>query len=171
MASWARPYLLKRRGGTNGSGYWYYRLRGEKTYHTTGEKTRARAEDFAVRRFRETERSQTAEDLLVGAEPVRTFGSLQEWARDVWEALEPRERIAVLYTFHRARCHYCGQGVHLARWRDTKSNERATIDHKIPLVGGGPDTFDNSVLACQKCNTAKNATSYKRFVLMQSRDD
>jgi len=34
-----------------------------------------------------------------------------------------------------------------------------TIDHKIPLSKGGPDTADNIVLSCKSCNSKKGAKS------------
>ena len=36
-----------------------------------------------------------------------------------------------------------------------KKGERATVDHKIPVVGGGSDSFDNLTLACHECNVKK----------------
>ena len=38
-----RPYLLFKRDNV-----WYYRFAGEKTFHTTGQKTRSKAEDFII---------------------------------------------------------------------------------------------------------------------------
>lgn len=45
-------------------------------------------------------------------------------------------------------CQYCGK--HLSR-------EDSTIDHVIPKSKGGGTTWDNVVLACQKCNVKKAA--------------
>lgn len=36
----SKPILYHKR-----KGYWYYKLRGEKTFHTTGKRTKAEAED------------------------------------------------------------------------------------------------------------------------------
>ena len=47
-----RPYLLFKRGR-----YWYYRFAGEKTFHTTGQKTRSEAEAFMVELLRSAEDS------------------------------------------------------------------------------------------------------------------
>ena len=38
-----RPYLLFKRGHL-----WYYRLAGERTFHTTGQRIRSKAEDFVI---------------------------------------------------------------------------------------------------------------------------
>lgn len=55
--------------------------------------------------------------------------------------------------FHRDnfRCYYCKrhkndfpEGVHL------------TLDHKIPYIDGGDDSFDNLVTACSDCNGGKS---------------
>ncbi|GAA1563077.1 HNH endonuclease [Actinomadura kijaniata] len=42
----------------------------------------------------------------------------------------------------RGRCQYCGGRGH-------------TIDHVVPQSRGGPDTWENTVLACGKCNNRK----------------
>ena len=45
-----RPFLLFKR-----SKYWYYRIAGEKTFHTTGKKTRGKAEAYVVELLRSIE--------------------------------------------------------------------------------------------------------------------
>ena len=45
-----RPFLLFKRGQL-----WYYRLAGEKTFHTTGQTARGKAEAFVVELLRNTE--------------------------------------------------------------------------------------------------------------------
>ena len=52
-------------------------------------------------------------------------------------------------------CSYCGR--HLPG--------KLTEDHVIPLVRGGPDTFDNIVQACHACNNAKGSKSLLMFLL------
>lgn len=42
------------------------------------------------------------------------------------------------------RCQYCG-----------RRNVSLTIDHVIPKVKGGPDTWENLVAACVQCNNKK----------------
>ena len=44
-----RPYLLFKRRK-----YWYYRLTGKKTFHTTGKKTRSEAEKYMFELLRST---------------------------------------------------------------------------------------------------------------------
>jgi len=45
-----------------------------------------------------------------------------------------------------ARCYYCK--------RELRAST-ATVDHRIPLSGGGLDNNNNRVLACADCNRAK----------------
>lgn len=47
------------------------------------------------------------------------------------------------------RCRYCGQ---LVNWRDRRGPRSATYDHVDPYGG---NTFDNLVVACRSCNSAK----------------
>ena len=50
-------------------------------------------------------------------------------------------------------CHWCGCEtflVHVNTW------DRATIDHVIPRSHGGPDTADNLVNACNRCNNRRD---------------
>ena len=59
-----------------------------------------------------------------------------------------------------ARCHYCNRTGHL----DMGPDERAWwIDHMKPIARGGPDTEDNLVLACKRCNLAKGVQPYEQF--------
>lgn len=78
------------------------------------------------------------------------------------------------------RCHYCD--VLLIRWTydplkrgiqpttDYMRNEHgylvgyATLDHKKPIVCGGHDSEENTVLACAHCNAAKGHMDYDDFV-------
>jgi 5-methylcytosine-specific restriction endonuclease McrA len=46
-------------------------------------------------------------------------------------------------------CRYCGCRV---SWSDRRSHVGATYDHVIPR---GPETLDNLVVACRRCNTKK----------------
>lgn len=47
------------------------------------------------------------------------------------------------------RCRYCGAKV---RWTDRRGPAGATYDHVIPR---GPNTVENLVVACRRCNTVK----------------
>ncbi len=54
-----------------------------------------------------------------------------------------------LLGLYRNRCAYCG-----------KRNKRLTVDHIVPLVGGGTNTIDNIVPACSRCNSSKGANGW-----------
>lgn len=49
----------------------------------------------------------------------------------------------VRQTLSTGHCHYCG------------SSDRLGIDHVIPLHAGGPNTRENIVAACLRCNASK----------------
>lgn len=144
------PYLLRKRE----TGYWFFKLPDMRNYRTTGKTTKAEA-------------MQVVQEQLMRPPEVIAMevdeSSLSRWASSSWRHLGPRERIAVLYTIYLGRCHYCHGVVRLSGWRDVKSVERATLDHKIPLVGGGPDTFENAILSCQPCNVRKGPVSYDTY--------
>ena len=47
---------------------------------------------------------------------------------------------------YNGKCAYCGQ----------ICIEKYHIDHKIPLVKGGGNEFENLALSCPRCNLSKN---------------
>ena len=51
-----------------------------------------------------------------------------------------------LYTRDRGICSYCLEII---------DYEQATNDHIVPVSKGGPTTWENCTLACQKCNNSK----------------
>ena len=60
------------------------------------------------------------------------------------------------------RCAYCAQRV---------EPEHATIDHVIPRGRGGPNSWENRVMACQPCNEKKGQTSDQRGKLLVGRHE
>ena len=52
-------------------------------------------------------------------------------------------------------CQYCGKTI-------TEYGD-ATVDHIIPQSRGGKDTYENLVLACKSCNSAKGNRTAKEF--------
>jgi hypothetical protein len=59
-----------------------------------------------------------------------------EWSTAIREYIKERERPS--------ECLYCG------------SKQNISTDHLIPRSKGGPDTADNAVTACKKCNSSKS---------------
>jgi 5-methylcytosine-specific restriction endonuclease McrA len=59
------------------------------------------------------------------------------------------------YRKFNAKCQICGVKVVLS---DVHDENRATVDHKIPLSKGGLHVEDNVQLACWKCNCSKADT-------------
>lgn len=49
------------------------------------------------------------------------------------------------------KCHYCGK------------KSKLTIDHVIPIAGGGSHTLDNIVFACHTCNSEKRDLPANEF--------
>ncbi|MBD2663575.1 HNH endonuclease [Richelia sinica] len=62
-------------------------------------------------------------------------------AERMWK-VPPVNRREVLRRDHHV-CQYCG------------SNKRLTLDHVIPRSRGGTHTWDNVVIACERCNSRK----------------
>jgi integrase len=54
------PYLLKRRGK-----YWYFRLAGQKTFHSTEQVLRSHAEEWVIKRLQELEKRATPADVTL----------------------------------------------------------------------------------------------------------
>jgi len=64
------------------------------------------------------------------------------------------------------RCHYCNTEMHLKKQetavRKGMLDTMATLDHIQPVLEGGI-LYDNSVLACHKCNNARAHMDYEQF--------
>lgn len=60
------------------------------------------------------------------------------------------------------KCFYCGCEVSdkVRSWKDN----RATIDHKVPLAEGGGWHEDNLICACRRCNNLKGDMKFDEFV-------
>ncbi len=50
-------------------------------------------------------------------------------------------------------CHWCNRATLLS---GTIAPDQATVDHRIPRGRGGPDTIQNVVSACRRCNDERN---------------
>lgn len=54
-------------------------------------------------------------------------------------------------------CQICGKATPRER-RGTRYSNAPEIDHRVPLVQGGPHTYANVQCACRACNAAKGGT-------------
>lgn len=55
------------------------------------------------------------------------------------------------------------------RWQLLDGHALAHRDHVHPIARGGPDTLDNMVLACERCNRIKKATPLLLFLALRAR--
>jgi len=60
-----------------------------------------------------------------------------------------------VYDLYNSTCLYCGD------------KEDLTIDHIVPLNGGGPHCQDNLVIACRSCNASKSDTPLEEWIQMR----
>lgn len=87
------------------------------------------------------------------------------WYAKRWNKFNYREKISILFFLFEGKCNYCGNDVIIPENRKYfKSENRAVIDHTIPVVGGGSNSFDNLVLSCQKCNMEKLDKSPEEYM-------
>ena len=87
-----------------------------------------------------------------------------DWILSRWNCLNSRERQAIVFVLYKGKCVYCNTEVRLPTYREKFSPDRATLDHKIPHVAGGSDSFDNIILACNKCNQMKADKDEDKFL-------
>ena len=73
---------------------------------------------------------------------------IKNWERKIGPSAE------AIYYRDGCKCQYCGIPLTIAE---------ITRDHVIPESKGGPTTFDNLVLACQKCNQDKGSSMGKEW--------
>lgn len=72
------------------------------------------------------------------------YGSYWQLARKVAFNIHLRTRLSEAQNH---RCCYCTRLTY-----QKVGKEQATIEHVIPRSRGGPHTFDNTVMACRRCN-------------------
>lgn len=160
------PYVLTKRDGK----HWYYKLAGEKTYHSTGSNNKADAIEYVkiqwAERLSESGKSildYTIRELISHAEPEIQADEMTAWIRDSWHRFEHRERIAVLFVKNHGICYYCRDRVYLSG-RPGESSHEAQIDHSQPVAKGGDDYIDNCVLSCRACNLRKRTKTAEEFL-------
>ena len=67
------------------------------------------------------------------------------------EAKATPKQIREAMTKAKSKCHYC------------RKKSMLTIDHVIPIAGGGTHTLDNIVFACHDCNSSKRDLPANEF--------
>lgn len=75
-----------------------------------------------------------------------------------------RVRITKLIEANGAFCHYCNRAVRLRVGRESNKPDDATLDHRVPRALGGGNADSNLLLACRKCNEAKEDRPYEDFI-------
>jgi len=79
--------------------------------------------------------------------------SNRAWDRRRKELYSDPGLIAAIRTRDQDRCRYCGREV---RWRDRRGPLGGQYDH---VIARGPNTLDNIVTACRRCNNQKGNRS------------
>jgi len=74
-----------------------------------------------------------------------------QWSRSIKEYIKERERPN--------ECIYCG------------GKESLSADHLIPQSRGGPDTGDNAITACKKCNSSKRDRGIYEWYGLEKRNE
>jgi len=71
---------------------------------------------------------------------------------------DPKVTVRRLREIHGDSCCYCGVKMDFKRGvrGEGIAPNRATLEHIQPLSRGGNHTFDNTTLACHRCNVSKN---------------
>jgi len=57
-------------------------------------------------------------------------------------------------------CPACGVTMTFNSEQTTEDNVY-TLEHVVPMGKGGPNTIDNIILSCSKCNNEKNTNNYR----------
>jgi len=80
-------------------------------------------------------------DRKIGSIAVPSIVRLKYYIKPLYRSTYPTRRNILIRD--RYTCQYCG------------SDKDLTVDHVIPKVRGGKDTWENMVCACKKCNNKK----------------
>ena len=77
---------------------------------------------------------------------------------------EPTPTIEGLRTRDGDYCYYCSSLLDFEVQVNRKfSNSAATVEHLTPIFREGTHTYDNTVLACRKCNSQKGAKTEEEY--------
>lgn len=80
-------------------------------------------------------------------------------ARLTATVVDPKVTVKQLRKIHGDNCCYCGIELDFVRGRRGEgiARNRATLEHVLPLSRGGTHTFENTKIACHRCNVSKNS--------------
>jgi hypothetical protein len=85
---------------------------------------------------------------------MSTFVKLRDgkirWSSAIGEYIKEHENKSV--------CIYCG------------SDEKLTVEHILPTSRGGPNTADNAIFVCKKCNSSKGSKRLYEWFGFSSKD-
>ena len=90
-------------------------------------------------------------DYLVYNSSASEIRADREWDRFRKELYANKPLVEAIKKRDRNLCRYCGVEVN---WNDRRGPHGGQFDHVKPR---GPNTFENIVVACRKCNCAKNS--------------
>lgn len=106
---------------------------------------------------------------MPSAAPAKTDDA---WMKRRWQKMNTRERQAAIFALYGGCCTYCGREVVIPlRREEQRSANRAVMDHRVPVVGGGADNPDNITLSCYGCNATKcdkNPEDFAEEVFLRS---
>ena len=96
-------------------------------------------------------------------EPYQNQWGNSEKSREAWDQMQ--FNLTFLRKEEEERgltCSYCKKkNLRIYHWRELQGQrapvDTATADHVIPKAKGGPNTFENLVVACQPCNGLKGS--------------
>lgn len=79
---------------------------------------------------------------------------------------DPRVTVPSLREIHGDNCCYCGVQMSFVRRPRGEgiAPNRATLEHILPISRGGTHTFDNTALACHRCNVSKNSKTVDEWI-------
>lgn len=86
-------------------------------------------------------------------------------ARMAGVVTDPNVNVARLREIHGDLCCYCGVELDFARGvrGGGIASNRASLEHLLPVSRGGSHTFDNTALACHRCNVSKNSKTVEEW--------
>jgi hypothetical protein len=129
--------------------------RGTGSEYLSGFPTREAAEDAAQAIAGQRALQRMMQVVARVAAPPSSGTDPFAWAASRWADMNPRERQAVTFSRFGGCCVYCGRAVAIPTRREVGRPDRAVMDHRIPVAGGGADSFANTVLSCHDCNAKK----------------